>query len=74
MSIQAAKDFIHANLAECCSELLEWHKTGLLPGDKVRSVWRILQSGGIGEHDACMLGENMVERAAMEDVVQRSIR
>ena len=41
----AAEAFCKAHLGECCAELLEYRKTGLLRDGKVRELARVMATG-----------------------------
>lgn len=65
-----AIEFCNANLIECCTELLEWQRTGLLQDGKVRELCKMLYFSG---HSAMALAEEFVKTAAMERLVSANV-
>lgn len=69
-AVAQARALIAENLPEIAREILEWRRTSVLTGDKLRSAERMLL-----EHipfDTLHLVENMARDAAFELIVQQN--
>ena len=65
---EAAIALVEANLAQCCTELIEWSDTGVLSDGKVREVARLCAFAG---HSDLSVAETIIKRLAFEFVVGR---
>lgn len=61
---EEAKELASSNLTECCKEIVEWRKSGLLKEGVVRSIASKLES--VDEHNAFSIAEQIVVQFALE--------
>ena len=65
-AIASANAYVRGNLAAIASEIIAWHRTGILPGNELRHVANILKD--LSSHDALGLAESLAHMAALEAV------
>lgn len=61
---------VQANLQQCCMDILEWKRQGILPAGPVREAAEFLKEAY--PHDYITLTEGFVVRAALVAVAQGS--
>ena len=66
---QQAKVLAKANLSECCQEIVEWRKSGILCNGTVRDMARKLEA--VDEHNSTRLAEQIVVQLALEVVAEQ---
>ena len=66
-----AKMHVRANLQQCCMDILEWKRQGILPAGPVREAAEFLKDAY--PHDYITLTEGFVVRAALVAVAQGSM-
>jgi hypothetical protein len=65
-AMTSAEVYVRGNLPTIASEVIDWHRTGILPGNELRHVAKILKD--VASHDALGLAESLANRAALEAV------
>jgi hypothetical protein len=69
-SMALAEKFCKENLAECCREIIDWHKTGILCDGKTRELAHILE---FLRHESLTVAESMIFIASIEMVANREV-
>lgn len=68
---EAGKERTPIDLAEQCKEVLDWHRTGLMAGDKLRAVADSLHEH-IHDHQRLRIAEDKTASEAMQYVIDRA--
>jgi hypothetical protein len=71
-TLEQARALVRENLRQCCEEVLQWHDTTILPDGRVREVTNLLEP--VMGANALGVAENLVTRAALEEVTAKSSR
>lgn len=58
------------HLAQCCQELHQWHRTGVLPAGRLRELAKLCVH--VEGHDRVQHAERLVEMAAIEYLAQHA--
>ena len=66
IKLENASKFCKDNLLQCCIEMIEMKKTGILPEGNVRELIKLLD---FANYSAMSLAEEMIKTAAMEHIV-----
>lgn len=66
------KAHVQANLRQCCKDLLEWKRKGVLPPGPVREAAEFLKEPY--PYDYVNLTEGFVVRAALEAIAEGTVR
>lgn len=67
----SGRDETRSDLAERCKEVLDWHRTGLLPGDKLRALADTLNEH-IPDHQRLHIEEDKTAAEAMHYVIEHT--